>query len=56
MAHTQRLAETATRLLPHLALGLFRAIQQRQPTEHLIKAIVKCGSYLDAAERTASDR
>jgi hypothetical protein len=52
-AHAARLAETATRLLPHLAVGLFRCIQQGQPTEHLIKAIAKCGKYLNAAERSA---
>jgi len=54
--HAACLAETATRLLPHLAVGLFRCIQQGQPTEHLIKAIAKCGKYLNAAERNASHR
>jgi len=54
--HAARLAETATRLLPHLALGLFRALEMRQPTEHLIAQIAKLGKWLDRAERQAGGR
>jgi hypothetical protein len=54
--YIQSRAEEATRLLPHLALGLYRAIKMQQPTEHILKAIQNCGSYLDAAERHAARR